>query len=68
MSTFGKPIGKLKGKFIENYIFWQKCDLYLNQFSNKNGAIGKPERPKKLHIWAVHPRTHLSTKYPRGEF
>ena len=38
--------------------------LYLNQFSNKQGAIGKPERPKKYPIWAAHPRTHLSTKYP----
>ena len=44
----------------------QKRDLYLNQFSNKKGAIGKPERPKKHPIWAAHPRTHLSTKYHTG--
>ena len=25
----------------------QKHNLYLNQFSNKKGAIGKPERPKQ---------------------
>ena len=37
-----------------------------NQFSNKKGAIAKPERPKKHPIWAAHPRTHLSTKYPPG--
>ena len=27
-------------------------------------AIGKPERPKRHHIWAAHPHTNLSTKYP----
>ena len=42
----------------------QKRDLYLNQFSNKKGAIGKPERPKKHPIWAAHLHTHLFTKYP----
>ena len=42
----------------------QKRDLYQNQFSNKKGAIAKPESPKKHPIWAAHPRTHLSTKYP----
>ena len=44
----------------------QKRDLYLNQFSNKKGAIGKSGRPKKHPIWAAHPRTNLSTKYPPG--
>ena len=39
----------------------------LNQFSNKKGAIAKPESPKKHPIWAAHPRTHLSTKYPPGK-
>ena len=43
----------------------QTRDLYLNQLKKK-GAIGKPERPKKHPIWAAHPRSHLSTKYPRG--
>ena len=47
-------------------IILQKHDLYLNQFSNKKGAIGKPERPKKHPIWSAHPRIHLSTKYPPG--
>ena len=42
----------------------QKHNLYLNQFSNQKGAIGKPERPKRYPIWVAHPRTHLSTKYP----
>ena len=42
----------------------QKCNLYLNQFSNKKGTIGKPKRPKNHLIWAAHPRTYLSTKYP----
>ena len=42
----------------------QKRDLYQNQFSNKKGAIAKPESPKKHPIWAAHPRTHLSIKYP----
>ena len=63
-STFWQPIGKLKGKIQRKLSILQKCDLYLNQFSNKNGAIGKPERPEKHPIWAAHPRTHLSTKYP----
>ena len=44
----------------------QKRDLYLNQFSNEKGAIGKPGKPKKHPIWAAHPHTHLSTKYPPG--
>ena len=57
-------LGKLKGKIQRKLCILQKCDLYLNQFSNKKGAIGKPERPKKHPIWAAHPRTHLSTKYP----
>ena len=64
ISTFWQPIGKLKGKIQRKLCVLQKCDLYLNQFSNKKGAIGKPERPKKHPIWAAHPRTHLSTKYP----
>ena len=65
ISTFWQPIGKLKGKIQWKLCILQKCDLYLiNQFSNKKGAIGKPERPKKHPIWAPHPRTHLSTKYP----
>ena len=64
ISTFWQPIGKLKGKIQRKLCILQKCDLYLNQFSNKKGAIGKPERPKKHPIWAAHPRTHLSTKYP----
>ena len=41
-----------------------KRDLYKNQFPNKKGAIAQPESPKKHPIWAAHPRTHLSTKYP----
>ena len=64
ISTFWQPIGKLKGKIQRKLCILQKCNLYLNQFSNKKGAIGKPERPKKHPIWAAHPRTHLSTKYP----
>ena len=32
--------------------------------STPPGAIAKPESPKKHPIWAAHPRTHLSTKYP----
>ena len=64
MSTFWQPIGKLKEKNPWKLCILQKRDLYLNQFSNKKGAIGKPERPKKHPIWAAHPRTHLSTKYP----
>ena len=66
ISTFWQPIGKLKEKIQRKLCILQKCDLYLNQFSNKKGAIGKPERPKKHPIWAAHPRTHLSTKYPPG--
>ena len=64
ISTFWQPIGKLKGKIQWKLCILQKCDLYLNQFSNKKGATGKPEGPKKHPIWAAHPRTHLSTKYP----
>ena len=55
-----------KGKIHRKLCNLQKNDLYLNQFSNKKGAIGKPERPKRHPIWAAHPRTHLSTKYPPG--
>ena len=62
ISTFWQPIGKLKGKIQRKLCILQICNLYLNQFSNKKGAIGKPERPKKHPIWAAHPRTHLSTK------
>ena len=64
ISTFWQPIDKPKDKFIGNYAFCKKRDLYLNQFSSKKGAIAKPESPKKHPIWAAHPRTHLSTKYP----
>ena len=53
-----------KGKIRRKLSILQKPDLYLNQFSNKKGAIGKPEQPKKHPIWAAHPCTHLSTKYP----
>ena len=53
-----------KGKIHWKLFILQERNLYLNQFSTKKGAIGKPERPKNL--WAAHPRTHLSTKYPRG--
>ena len=44
--------------------------LYLNQFSNKKGPIGKPETPKRHPIWAARfiSRTHLSTKYPPTGF
>ena len=68
ISTFWQPIDKPKDKFIGNYAFCKKRDLYLNQFSNKKGAIAKPENPKKHPIWAAHPRTHLSTKYPPGSY
>ena len=56
-------------KLTKRKIHWKSCilqkrDLYLNQFSNKKGAIAKLERPKKHPIWAAHPRTHLSIKYP----
>ena len=57
---------QIKGKIHQKLSILQKPDLYLNQFSNKKGVIGKPERPKKHPIWAAHPRTHLSTKYPPG--
>ena len=56
-----------KGKIHWKLCILQKHDLYLNQFSNKKGAIGKPDWAKKHHIWAAHPRTHLSTKYPPRE-
>ena len=68
ISTFWQPIGKLKGKIQRKLCILQKCNLYLNQFSNKKGVSGKPERPKKHPIWAAHPRTHLSTKYPPPGF
>ena len=64
ISTFWQPIDKPKDKFIRNICILQKRNLYLNQFSNKKGAIAKPESPKKHPIWAAHPHTHLSTKYP----
>ena len=53
-----------KGKIHQKLCILQKRDLYQNPFSNKKGAIAKPESPKKHPIWAAHPRTHLSTKYP----
>ena len=55
---------KTKGKIHRTLCILQKRDLYQNQFSNKKGAIAKPESSKKHLIWAAHPRTHLSTKYP----
>ena len=68
ISTFWQPIDKPKDKFIGNYALRKNATYraYLNQFSNKKGAIAKPESPKKHPIWAAHPRTHLSTKYPPG--
>ena len=60
LTTYRQTEGKIHRKLS----ILQKSDLYLNQFSNKKGAIGKPEWPKKHPIWAAHPRTHLSTKYP----
>ena len=67
ISTFWQPqpIGKLKGKIQRKLCILQKCDRYLNQFSNKKGAIGKPERPKKHPIWAAHPRTTFPLSTPR---
>ena len=55
-----------KEKINRKLCILQKHDLYLNQFSNKKGAIDKPESPKKHPIWAAHPHIHLSTKYPPG--
>ena len=55
-----------KGQIHQKLCILQKRDLYLNQFSNKKGAIAKPESPKKHPIWVAHPRTHLFTKYPLG--
>ena len=46
-STFWQPIGKLNEKIHWKLCILQKRALYLNQFSNKKGAIGKPERLKK---------------------
>ena len=51
-------------KIIIKLDILQKHNLYLNQFSNKKGATGKPERPERHSIWAAYLRTHLSTKYP----
>ena len=39
ISTFWQPIGKLKGKIQRKLCILQKCDLYLNQFSNKKGPL-----------------------------
>ena len=54
---FWQPIGKPKGKHHWKLCILQKLPLYLNQFSNKKGVIGKPERPKKHPIWSAQPRT-----------
>ena len=43
-----------------NAIIWE---FYAVTFAYE-GAIAKPESPKKHPMWAAHPRTHLSTKYP----
>ena len=51
-------LDKLEKKIHRKSSILQKRDLYLNQFSNKKGATGKPERPKRHPIWAAHPRTH----------
>ena len=39
MSTFWQPIGKLKKKNHWKLCILQKRDLYLNQFSKKNGLL-----------------------------
>ena len=65
MHKYCLKVSKPEEKLIENWAFCKKRELYLNQFSNKEGAIGKPERPKRHPIWAANPPTHLSTKYPR---
>ena len=57
---------KTRGKIHQKLSILEKCDLYLNQFSNKKEATGKPERLKRHPIWAAHPGTHLSTKYLPG--
>ena len=68
ISTFWQPIDKPKDKFIGNYAFCKSVTYILTNFQIKKGAIAKPESPKKHPIWAAHPRTHLSTKYPpRGK-
>ena len=56
---FYKCIGKPEEKIHPKLSILQKRDLYLNQFSNKRGAIGKPERPKMCPIWAAHSCIHL---------
>ena len=38
--------------------------IYVNQFSNKKGVIGKPGKSKRHPFRAAPPSTHLSTKYP----
>ena len=42
-------------------MYFAKLQPISKPISNQKGAIGKP---KKHTIWAAHPRTHLSTKYP----
>ena len=41
--------------------FAKKRDLHLNQFLNKKGAIGKPERPKTHGPHIPVPTFPLST-------
>ena len=41
----------------------RRCDPYLNQFSNKNGVIGKLGRPKRHPIRAACPCINLLFKY-----
>ena len=64
ISTFWQPIDKPKDKFIGNYAFCKHATYIKTNFQIKKGAIAKPESPKKHPIWAAHPRTYLSTKYP----
>ena len=48
----------------QNHSFFEGPFLKpISAFYNVNWDA-KPESPKKHPIWAPHPRTHLSTKYP----
>ena len=65
ISTFWQPIDKRKDKFIGNYAFCKNATYIKTNFQIKKGPL-QNLRARKSTIWAAHPRTHLSTKYPPG--
>ena len=68
IGTFWQPIGKPEEKIHRKLSILQKCDLYLNPFSNKKGPLvnlrGRKCAPSGSHI----PVPTFPLWYPRSSF